>query len=131
MPGRATAVRNGRELQNAVVKAASDLGLTARKEVKVGRRLWGAERRIDVVATEPETRLSLGIECKFQGGPGTAEEKIPATINDMEAWPIRGILVFSGDGFSQNMRSFLYSTGKAIDLEDLDGWLKLYFGISD
>ncbi len=131
MPGRATAVRNGRELQNAVVKAASDLGLTARKEVKVGRRLWGAARRIDVVATEPETRLSLGIECKFQGGPGTAEEKIPATINDMEAWPIRGILVFSGDGFSQNMRSFLYSTGKAIDLKDLDGWLKLYFGISD
>ena len=131
MPGRATAVRNGRELQNAVVKAASDLGLTARKEVKVGRRLWGAERRIDVVATEPETRLSLGIECKYQGGPGSAEEKIPATINDMAAWPIRGILVFSGDGFSQNMRSFLYSTGQAIDLEDLDGWLKLYFGISD
>ena len=131
MPGKATAVKNGAELQNAVVKAATDLGLTARKEVKVGRRLWGAERRIDVVATEPKTRLSLGIECKFQGGPGTAEEKIPATINDMEAWPIRGILVFSGDGFSQNMRSFLYSTGKAIDLEDLDGWLKLYFGISD
>lgn len=130
MPGRATAVRTGRELQDAVVRVARELGLDARREVKVGRRLWGAERRIDVVVTETESRSSLGIECKFQSGAGTAEEKIPATIEDMKAWPIRGVLVFSGNGFSDNMRSFLYSTGKAIDFEDLEDWLKLYFGIT-
>jgi hypothetical protein len=29
------------------------------------------------------------------------------------------------------MRSYLYSTGKAVDLDDLDDWLKLFFGIPE
>jgi len=73
--------------------------------------------------------LTIGIECKFQGGGGSAEEKIPATVQDIEAWPIPGIIVFAGKGFSSNMRSFLYSTGKAVDLTDVEEWLRLFFGL--
>lgn len=129
MPGRAGAVNSGRELQQRVVELATALGLQARKEVRVGRRLWGAERRIDIVITDPDTRKTLGIECKFQRTSGTAEEKLPATLKDIEAWPIPGILVFAGPGFSENMRAFLYSTGKAVAFEDLEEWLRLFFGI--
>jgi hypothetical protein len=129
MPGRATAVRSGNELKLAVVQLAEGLGLQPRPEVKVGRRLWGAERCIDVVLTRTDTGRSLGVECKFQGVAGSAEEKLPATIHDIGAWPIPGVLVFSGDGFSANMKSYLYSTGKAVDLSDLDDWLKLFFGL--
>ena len=92
---------------------------TAPAEVVVGRRIWGTRRRIDVVMKHPETRLSLGLECKFQKTSGTAEEKIPAVIDDIAAWPIRGIVVFSGDGFSANMVSYLHSTGVAVELGDL------------
>ncbi|MPZ23125.1 MAG: hypothetical protein GEU28_06185 [Dehalococcoidia bacterium] len=109
---------------------AGDLGLDVRKEVKVGRRLWGAVRSIDLVVTHTESRRSLGIECKYQGGGGSAEEKIPATISDIGAWPIPGIVVFHGPGFSSNMRAFLWSTGKAVSLDDLQDWLRLYFGLS-
>lgn len=129
MPGKSQAVTSGRELQDRVVELARDLGLGVNIEVTVGRRIWGAKRRIDVVMKHPETRVSLGVECKYQGGPGSAEEKIPATIEDIQAWPIRGIVVYSGNGFSTNMESYLLSTGRAVELNDLKAWLELYFGL--
>jgi len=129
MPGKSQAVASGKELQRQVAALGSDLGLDVHMEVGVGRRVWGAKRFIDVVLKHPETRVSLGIECKYQGGSGSAEEKIPATIEDIRAWPIRGIVVYAGDGFSTNMVSFLLSTGMAVALEDLQSWLELYFGL--
>ena len=129
MPGKAAAVASGNDLRDRVRDIGRDLGLDAEIEVAVGRRIWGAKRRIDVVLKHPETRVSLGIECKYQGGPGSAEEKIPATIEDIRAWPIRGIVVYAGAGFSANMRSYLLSTGMAVELSDLGKWLELYFGL--
>jgi PD-(D/E)XK nuclease superfamily protein len=131
MPGMATAVRNGDELVTRVLELAAELGLAARTQVRVARRIWGAVRRIDVVLTQTETRRTLGLECKYQGSQGTAEEKIPSTIQDIAAWPIPGIVVFSGEGFSPNMMSFLISTGKAVEFEDLRAWLALYFGLPE
>jgi hypothetical protein len=129
MPGRDQAMRSGSDLESAITDIAANLGLEARRQVKVGKRIWGAERRIDVVLRNLETRQTLGIECKAQSTGGTAEEKIPTTIQDIQAWPIPGIVVIAGEGFSHNMRSYLYSTGKAVDLEDLEMWLRLFFGL--
>jgi hypothetical protein len=129
MPGKETAVKNGDELEQHVVDLAKRLRLQTRTQVKVARRIWGAVRKIDVVLTHVETRRTLGVECKYQGTQGSAEEKIPSTIQDLAAWPIPGLVVFSGDGFSPNMRSFLISTGKAVEFEDLEEWLVLYFGL--
>jgi hypothetical protein len=129
MAGRGTAVTSGDQLVRAVAEIGSDLGLEARQQVQVARRIWGAARKIDVVLIDPQTRKTLGIECKYQGGGGSAEEKIPSTIQDIAAWPIPGIVVFSGDGFTQNMKSFLISTGKAVQLSDLKPWLCLFFGL--
>ncbi len=129
MPGKSKAVESGNALRDAVAELGRELGLATEIEVSVGRRIWGAKRRIDVVLKHSETRVSLGIECKYQGGPGSAEEKIPATIEDIRAWPIRGIVVYSGEGFSSNMESYLLSTGMAVGFEDLENWLELYFGL--
>jgi hypothetical protein len=129
MPGKAAAVKSGNDLELQVAQLGDSLGLDVESQVAVGRRIWGARRKIDVVLKHPETRVSLGIECKYQGSVGSAEEKIPATIDDIRAWPIRGIVVYSGTGFSMNIKSFLLSTGKAVELPDLKKWLELYFGI--
>jgi hypothetical protein len=129
MPGRARAVANGDQLARAVADLGRELGLEVRLQFQVARRIWGAVRRIDVVLIDPQTRKTLGIECKYQAVAGTAEEKIPGTIQDIKAWPIPGIVVFSGDGFTQNMKSFLISTGNAIDLAELRPWLCLFFGL--
>jgi hypothetical protein len=131
MPGKAVAVASGQELARVVASLAIGLGLEVRSEYQVGRRIWGAVRRIDVIVTHPQTRKTLGVECKYQAVTGSAEEKIPSTIQDIAAWPIPGIVVFSGDGFSTNMRSFLIASGKAVELEDVRPWLFLFFGLPD
>ncbi len=130
MAGKAKAVASGASLESQVREIARSLGLVVRAQVRVGRRLWGAERKIDLVVTDRETRRALGIECKYQRTRGTVEEKLPAVVADIGAWPIPGIIVFAGDGFSTNLRQYLYSTGKAVDLTDLTEWLLLYFGLS-
>ena len=129
MAGKANAVKSGNDLEKQVAHIGAELGLTVERQVQVGRRIWGARRRIDVVLKHPETRVSLGLECKYQGSSGSAEEKIPATIEDIKAWPIRGIVVYSGVGFSENIKSFLLSTGMAVELVDVRKWLELYFGL--
>jgi hypothetical protein len=129
MPGRAKAVSNGDDLVKAVSQLAQELGLEAKEQVRVARRIWGAVRKIDVVLTHPQTRKTLGIECKFQAVTGTAEEKIPSVIEDIGAWPIPGIVVFAGEGFTENMKMFLVSTGKAVEFPELKPWLCLFFGL--
>jgi len=57
-----------------------------------------------VVISDEKSGKRLGVECKFQATSGTAEEKIPATIQDIEHWPIPGIEVIDGEGFSKNMQ---------------------------
>ena len=129
MPGKGVAVFNGDELVKAVVQLAHELGLESHEQVRVARRIWGAVRHIDVVLTHPQTRKTLGIECKYQSVTGTAEEKIPSVITDIAAWPIPGLVVFAGVGFTDNMRLFLISTGKAVEFSELKSWLCLFFGL--
>lgn len=129
MAGKAKAVSSGAQLRDEVAALGASLGLDVETEVSVGRRIWGAKRRIDVVLRHRETRKSLGVECKYQGTKGTAEEKIAGTIEDIRGWPIRGIVIFSGDGFSPNMTAFLLSTGLAVEFRDAKKWIALYFGL--
>lgn len=129
MAGGAKAVSSGNQLIKEVRELAESLGLEAREQYKVARRIWGAERRIDVVLRHKQSGKALGVECKYQEVGGTAEEKIPSTIQDIAAWPIDGLVVFWGEGFTENMKSFLISTGKAVSFRDLEPWLRLYFGL--
>jgi hypothetical protein len=129
MPGRDVAVTRGDDLVKAVTSLGRELGLEIAVQFRVGRRLWGAIRRIDVILVHPQTRKTLGLECKCQSVTGTAEEKIPSTIQDIAAWPIPGIVVFAGDGFSDNMKNYLVASGRAVELEDLRPWLCLFFGL--
>lgn len=129
MSGGAAAPQNGAELRTRVCELAARLGLKWNTEVTAGRRVWGAVRRIDVVLTDPRTGRRLGVECKYQGIGGSAEEKIPATIKDMEFWPVAGIVVIAGDGFSRNMQAYLLASGKVVWLDDLEAWLRLYFSL--
>ncbi len=129
MPGKKKAVIKGNELRDNVIELAKKLKLEYRKEVRAGRRIYGKKRKIDVVLRHPGTGKVLGIECKFQDTPGTAEEKIVATIEDIKHWPIHGIVVIAGKGFSSEMIGYLMSTGKVVTFQDLEDWLKLYFNL--
>ena len=122
-PGLAKA----KDLETACAEIAESLGLSVRHQVKVGRRVYGPVRHIDIVVTDTSTRKSLGIECKLQVSKGTAEEKIPSTFEDIAAWPIPGIVCFAGSGFSAHIVAYMYASGKAVEVNDLEDWLRLYF----
>ncbi len=129
MPGRSGSTAAGTQFREQVADLAASLELTVDREVEVGRRLWGAKRKIDLILTAPQSGQRLGVECKYQGSRGTAEEKIPAVLADIEKWPIGGIVAYHGSGFSGNMKTYLDSTGKAIAFADLEVWLRLCFGL--
>jgi len=106
------------------------LGLETKEQFHVARRIWGANRKIDVIFDSKESHARhLAWNVNFKPPAVSAEEKIPATIQDIEAWPIPGIVVFSGEGITENMKSYLISTGKAIELNELEPWLRLFFGL--
>ncbi len=130
MAKRKVEIGNLKDLIRKIVELGTSLELESAEQYLVGKRIWGTSRKIDVVLVDPKTRKSLGIECKFQKTPGTIEEKMPATIEDIKAWPMPGIVVYAGEGLTENMKSFLVSTGKALEFEELEAWLRLYFGLS-
>ncbi len=121
-------VSSHNELLAEVCEAIEGLGLLARRKTNVGRTIWGSNRTIDVVATDPDTGERLGIQCRYQGSSGTTYEKTPAQIDDIRAWPIRGIVVLAGEEFAEDFKGFLRATGLAIELDELDVWLKMFFG---
>ena len=123
-------IKDGNDLVREIIELGKRLGLETKEEYNVAKRIWGANRNIDVILLDPTTRKVLGIECKYQKTSGTIEEKLPATIEDIKAWPINGIVVYGGEGITNNMKSYLVSTGKALEFEELESWLKLYFGLS-
>ncbi len=129
MAGGGRAVRQGHDLRDRVVALAQELGLKAEIEVRVGRRVYGKRRRIDVVLRRPDTDRILGIECKYQGSSGTAEEKIALILQDIAHWPIPGIVVIDGPGFSNEMRGYLLASGKVVEFADLRDWLRLFFAL--
>lgn len=129
MPGRATAVRSGADLRSGVAELGRRLGLDARTRSQGRSTPLGCNSQHRCRAQRDSIRETLGVECKFQGGGGSAEEKVPATIQDLAAWPIPGIVVFGGQGFSTNMIAYFHSTGKAVALYELEPWLRLFFGL--
>ena len=122
-------IESGPDLERAVVRVGEALGLEAETQVTLGQRIWGRRRQIDVLLTRPDTGVMLGVECKFQRTAGSTEEKILATITDIDAWPIRGIVVMHGDGFSPDFKAFTRSSGKMVEFDELSAWLRFYFGL--
>lgn len=89
-------------------------GLLVYREVSLGKSIIGKNRRIDVFAVHEPTQRALAIECKYQGSQGTVDEKIPYTLQDMDALRVAGVVVYSGDGFSDGVVHMLQASPMAV-----------------
>src|SRR5689334_19849097 len=65
-------------------------GLAVFTEVSLGRTIIGKSRRIDVFVLRERDQMAFAIECKYQKVSGTADEKIPYALQDLEALWIPG-----------------------------------------
>jgi len=113
----------GRAFELEVAALARDLGFDVLGQLRLGARVWGAPRRIDLSLGYPG-RPFLGIECKFQGSRGSIEEKCIATLVDMDTWPIDGIMTWTGGGYSLHFREWLMKQPNAVHFDNLPEWLE-------
>ena len=120
-------INSGPDLEQAVARVGRALGLDVETQVVMGDRIWGPRRCVDVVFSHPTKALMLGVECRYQARPSTDEERIPLLLHDVAAWPISGIVVLHGDGFSPGFETFVRQYGHVVKLEDLTTWLQLHF----
>ena len=118
----------GASFEAEVAKVIHRLGLSYLRQVKMGVSILGRRRIADFLVYDRAGK-SLGIECKYQQMAGSAEDKLVHTITDFDARPVRHILVFGGEGFSKNIKGYLLSTGKAVELTQLRNYLVFYFGL--
>ena len=81
-------------------------GLKVYNEVSLGTSIIGKQRRTDLLMLDAHG-AALAIECKYQDGAGTADEKIPYALNDMAAQRIAGVIVYAGSGFSHGVLHLL------------------------
>ena len=127
-PGQDQAASTGAAFEDKVAEVIDRLGLSYLRQVKMGVSILGRRRRADFLVYDHAGK-SLGIECKYQQTAGSAEDKLVHTIIDFDARPVSHILVFGGEGFSKNIKGYLLSTGKAVELKELRNYLVFYFGL--
>jgi hypothetical protein len=114
---------SGRLFELEVADLCKTLGFEVQGQTTLGKRLWGTSRKVDLTLGYPG-RPFLGIECKMQRSRGSVEEKCVATLLDIKTWPIHGILVYHGPGFSRPMRGYLGRQEHAVRFDDLTKWLE-------
>jgi hypothetical protein len=81
--------------------------LTVYREVSLGKTIIGKNRRVDLLAIHEPSQVALAIECKYQATQGTVDEKIPYTLQDMDALRVASCITYAGEGFSQGVRHML------------------------
>lgn len=78
-------------------------GLKVYREITLGKTIIGKSRKVDLFVLHEPSNQALAIECKYQEGPGTADEKIPYAMDDLAALPVPGWIVYAGGGFSRGV----------------------------
>jgi hypothetical protein len=91
----------------------SERGLEIYPEVNVGKSIIGKNRRVDLFVVDGRQNLALAIECKYQGTAGTTDEKVPYTLQDLEAMRMPGCAAYAGEGWSSGVRHMLESSALA------------------
>lgn len=94
-------------ISNYIKKNYAERGIEIYREVSLGRTIIGKNRRIDILIISNVTNKAFAIECKFQGTPGTVDEKIPYAIDDMVGSHVDGCICYAGDGFSAGVLHLL------------------------
>ncbi len=89
-----------------ILAAFGGRGLRVYDEVNLGTSIIGKQRRTDLLVLDA-AGTALAVECKYQDGAGTADEKIPYALDDMAAQRVPGVIVYAGSGFSDGVMHLL------------------------
>ena len=96
-----------------VVAEYGPRGVEVYDEVSAGTSMIGKQRRLDLLLLHRDSNRALALECKFQDTSGTADEKIPYTLQDLSTLRMPAALVYAGTGFSMGVLHLLQSSEMA------------------
>lgn len=82
-------------------------GVKVYSEIFMGKSIIGKNRRVDLLVVDENQNKAIAIECKYQSVSGTADEKVPYTLNDSKAMQMDAYVVYGGDGFSKGITHML------------------------
>jgi hypothetical protein len=99
-----------RRIASYLVSAYWERGIEVYDEVNLGTSIIGKQRRIDLLVLQPGSGRALALECKYQDSLGTADEKIPYTLQDLAALRMPSCVVYAGAGFSEGVLHLLQSS---------------------
>jgi hypothetical protein len=99
-----------RRIASYVVAAYWDRGIQVYDEVNMGTSIIGKQRRMDLFVLHPQSGGAIALECKYQDSSGTADEKIPYTLQDLAALRVPSCVVYAGSGFSEGVLHLLQSS---------------------
>jgi len=99
-----------KRIANYLVSAYWERGIKVYEEVNVGTSIIGKQRRVDLFILAPVEKRAMALECKYQDSSGTADEKIPYTLQDLAALRMPSALAYAGAGFSEGVLHLLQAS---------------------
>jgi len=106
----------GDRFREAIIRYINSWGedIEVLREKPVGYRFVGTPRVLDIILRHGGRYM--GVEAKLQETAGTAYQKLSYALEDCLACPIPTIIVFSGVGIKEDMKTKLVLSGRGIEV---------------
>jgi len=102
-----------RRIARYVLTEYGPRGVEVYDEVSAGTSMIGKQRRLDLLLLHRDSGRALALECKYQDTSGTADEKIPYSLQDLATLRMPAAIVYAGAGFSMGVLHLLQSSEMA------------------
>jgi hypothetical protein len=117
------------EFEKLIALVGLSLGLDYRRKLVVGKTVYGRDREVDVLFRHAASGNRLCVEAKYQRVSGTADEKLPYAVLNLQTLPLPGVIVYGGGGFHQGALHWLCANTQATDVARLPEWLTVFFAL--
>ncbi len=117
------------EFERLIALIGLSLGLDYRRKLTVGKTVYGRDREVDVLFRDARNGNRLAVEAKFQRVAGTADEKLPYAVLNLQTLPLPGVIVYGGGGFNLGALHWLCANTRATDIARLHEWLTVFFAL--
>jgi hypothetical protein len=117
---------SGQKLESQVQDILENFGLSYKSQTKFTDIYGNTRSKMDFYIED----FDVGVECKRQMGSGTADQKMPFVVKNLELFPAKkGLLVLDGDHFKARVGMQNYLNSEVCDVfdwvfvDDLEEWL--------
>jgi hypothetical protein len=114
--------RSGRIAEDFIASLLVSVGIAFKRQVVVGRTIYDTELRVDfLVGNLREFPRGLVIESKWQDVSGSADEKFPYLVANIQQSNLPTIVIVHGGGCRPGALAWLYDRRDGVHLVEVYG----------